>query len=162
MEYGGMIRRGYFVRSLSGEQYALPEALAMLRAMRGAATSSVVAISAADPANAYGSILPGCGIAREPGNFIAVRNGEMIIGIVGKSMELALSLDHDTFVTALAALMKLKPKLMIEIISGVSALESTWVRTMASLGFHSNGRALVYDGLPGPSPMLAHSAAPVH
>ena len=67
MEYGGMIRRGYFVRSLSGEQYALPEALAMLRSMRGAAASGVVAISAADPANPYGSLLPGCGITREAG-----------------------------------------------------------------------------------------------
>ena len=56
MEYGGMIRRGYFVRSLSGEQYALPEALAMLRAMRGASASTVIAVSAADPANPYGSI----------------------------------------------------------------------------------------------------------
>jgi hypothetical protein len=86
----------------------------------------------------------------------------MIIGIVGKSLEAALSLDHEAFVTALAALMKFRPKLVVETINGVSALESTWVRTMASMGFHSNGRALVYDGLHGPSPMLAHSAAPVH
>ena len=34
MEYGGTIRRGWFVRSLSGEQYAFPEAVEMLRAMR--------------------------------------------------------------------------------------------------------------------------------
>jgi ATP-dependent Lhr-like helicase len=32
MEYAGRIRRGYFVRALSGEQYALPEALELLRA----------------------------------------------------------------------------------------------------------------------------------
>ena len=30
------IRRGYFVRSLGGEQYALPEAVEMLRAIRTA------------------------------------------------------------------------------------------------------------------------------
>ena len=34
MEYAGTIRRGYFVRALSGEQYALPEALERLRAIR--------------------------------------------------------------------------------------------------------------------------------
>ena len=32
LEYGGTIRRGWFVRSLSAEQYALPEAVEMLRA----------------------------------------------------------------------------------------------------------------------------------
>ena len=32
LEYGGAIRRGWFVRSLSGEQYALPEAVEMLHA----------------------------------------------------------------------------------------------------------------------------------
>ena len=72
MEYGGIIRRGYFVRSLSGEQYALPEALAMLRSPQST-PSPVIAISAVDPANPYGSLLPGCGIAREAGNLIALR-----------------------------------------------------------------------------------------
>ena len=75
-----MIRRGYFVRSLSGEQYALPEALAMLRSARNQRPRRVIAISAVDPANPYGSLLPGCGIAREAGNLIALRNGEVIAG----------------------------------------------------------------------------------
>ena len=154
MEYGGMIRRGYFVRSLSGEQYALPEALAMLRAMRGAATSSVAAISAADPANPYGSLLPGCGIAREASNLIAIRNGAVVLGLTGKSFEIGAALEEETFAPALAALMKLRPRLVIEVIGGIPALESKWVRALAAMGFHSNGRALVYDGLPGPSPGL--------
>ena len=37
MEYAGAIRRGYFVRALSGEQYALPAALEMLAAARNPA-----------------------------------------------------------------------------------------------------------------------------
>ena len=162
MEYGGIIRRGYFVRSLSGEQYALPEALAMLRAMRGAAASGVVAISAADPANPYGSLLPGCGITREAGNLIAIRNGAVVLGLAGKSLETGTALEDDTFAPALAALMKLRPKLVIETIGGSPALESKWVRALAAMGFHSNGRALVFDGLPGPSPGLmrgGHTAA---
>ena len=165
MEYGGMIRRGYFVRSLSGEQYALPEALAMLRAMRGASASTVIAVSAADPANPYGSILSGCGIARESGNMIAVANGAVMLGLAGKSLEAAPLLTDDRFTAALAALMKLRPKLVIETISGVPALESQWVRAMAAIGFHSDGRALVYDGLHGPTPAFSrgiHSAASAH
>jgi len=161
MEYGGMIRRGYFVRSLSGEQYALPEALAMLRAMRGEGSAGIVAMSAADPANPYGQILPGCGIAREAGNLIAIRNGTVILGLAGKSLEAAPSLNNETLVAALSALMKLRPKLVIEAIGGVPALESKWVRTMAAMGFHSNGRALVYDGLHGPSPALSRKTHPL-
>ena len=57
LEYGGTIRRGWFVHSLSGEQYALPEAVEMLRAMRGAnpAREKPVAMGAIDPANPYGA-----------------------------------------------------------------------------------------------------------
>ena len=80
-------------------------------------------------------------------------------------METGAALEDDTFAPALAALMKLRPKLVIETIGGSPALESKWVRALAAMGFHSNGRALVYDGLPGPSPALmrgTHAAAPVH
>ena len=76
MEYAGAIRRGYFVRALSGEQYALPAALEMLAASRklNPAREHPLALSAADPANPYGAVLPGCGVAREVGNFV-VRAG---------------------------------------------------------------------------------------
>jgi hypothetical protein len=39
------------------------------------------------------------------------------------------------------------------------------VRAMAAMGFHSDGRALVYDGLHGPTPAFSrgiHSAASAH
>ena len=64
------------------------------------------------------------------------------------------SLDESSFRAALTALMKLRPKLTIETISGLPALESNWVSSLAAMGFHSNGRALIYDGLPGPAPTL--------
>src|SRR5262249_25115880 len=51
VEYGGTIRRGYFVRSLSGEQYALPEAVEMLRAIRTTPPPEhIAALCAVDPA----------------------------------------------------------------------------------------------------------------
>ncbi|MGA2409497.1 MAG: helicase-related protein [Candidatus Binataceae bacterium] len=154
MEYGGMIRRGYFVRSLSGEQYALPEALEMLRATRSAPSSPPIALSASDPANPYGAMLPGCGIARETGNLIVLQDGRVILGFSGKSMQAADALGDEAFAAALAALMKLRPRLTVETIDDVPALESRWVRTLAAMRFHSNGRALVCDGLHGPSPMI--------
>jgi ATP-dependent Lhr-like helicase len=160
MEYAGLIRRGWFVRALSGEQYALPEALEILRAMRARsiAAGPPVAISAADPANPYGVLLPGCGIPRESANLLVVRAGQVLLGLAGRALVVPDALDDETFGAAVAALMKLKPKLVIETIDGGPALESSHVRAMATMRFHSDGRALVYDGLPGPMP--ARAAAP--
>ncbi len=60
MEARGEVRGGYFVTGMSGEQYALPEALALLRRHREAPETPVdVALSAADPLNFTGSIIPG-------------------------------------------------------------------------------------------------------
>jgi hypothetical protein len=56
---------------------------------------------------------------------------------------------------ALEALMAFRPKLTIETIDDVPALESDRVTVMAALRFHSDGRALVFDGLPGPTPARA-------
>ena len=113
LEYGGAIRRGWFVRSLSGEQYALPEAVEMLQAARNLipAREKPVALSAIDPANPYGAMLPGCGIAREAGNVIVVRAGRVIAGLQGRAMISGAEgdVDDESFGAAVAALMTLKP-----------------------------------------------------
>jgi hypothetical protein len=64
----------------------------------------------------------------------------------------AAQLDDGEFGAALDALMALRPRLLIDTIDGCPALESGRVHVMAARGFHSDGRALVYDGLPGPRP----------
>jgi ATP-dependent Lhr-like helicase len=59
LEEAGQIRRGYFVAGLSGMQFALPEALERLRAVREPKGEQEVALLAAtDPANPYGLSLP--------------------------------------------------------------------------------------------------------
>jgi ATP-dependent Lhr-like helicase len=157
MEYAGTIRRGYFVRSLSGEQYALPAALEMLTAARNlkASRERPVALSAADPANPYGAVLPGCGVAREAGNFVVLRAGRVMLGLAARSLVSIDSLDDEAFSAALGALIELKRKVVVETIDGAPALGSVRVGAMAAMGFHSDGRALVYDGLPGPAPTRA-------
>jgi len=164
MEYGGTIRRGWFVRSLSGEQYAFPEALEMLRAMRGqsAAREKPAALSAADPANPYGAILKGCGVTRDAGNIVVIRGGRLILAMVARAILTGSSidkqsdpLDDESFSAAAAALMTTRGKLLIDSIDGVPALESPRVGLLAAMRFHSDGRALVYDGLPGPAPTRA-------
>jgi ATP-dependent helicase Lhr and Lhr-like helicase len=60
MEARGTIRGGRFVNGFSGEQYALPEAVDGLRAIRRAErTGETVTISASDPLNLAGIVLPG-------------------------------------------------------------------------------------------------------
>jgi ATP-dependent helicase Lhr and Lhr-like helicase len=60
MEARGTIRGGRFVNGFSGEQYALPEAVDALRAVRKAdRTGETIRISAADPLNLVGIVLPG-------------------------------------------------------------------------------------------------------
>ena len=159
LEYGGAIRRGWFVRSLSGEQYALPEAVEMLQAARNLipAREKPVALSAIDPANPYGAMLPGCGIAREAGNVIVVRAGRVIAGLQGRAMISGTEgdVDDESFGAAVAALMTLKPHFRIDSIDGVPALESPRVGILAAMRFHSDGRSLVFDGLHGPAPARA-------
>ncbi|HZO80148.1 MAG TPA: DEAD/DEAH box helicase [Candidatus Binataceae bacterium] len=157
LEYAGTIRRGYFVRSLSGEQYALPAALETLAAVRNLnpARERPVALSAADPANPYGALLPGCGVARDAANFIVLRAGRVVLGLAGRALVVADALDDEAFAAALGALIELRRKLTVETVDGVEALASARVGAMAAMGFHSDGRALVYDGLPGPAPARA-------
>ena len=154
MEYAGSIRRGYFVHGLSGEQYALPAALEMLAGVRNLnpARERPVALSAIDPANPYGAVLHGCGIAREAGNFVVLRAGRAVLGLAGRSLVTMDTPDDDAFSAALGALVELRRKLAVETIDGGAALRSARVGAMAAMGFHSDGRALVYDGLPGPAP----------
>ena len=156
LEYSGAIRRGWFVRSLSGEQYALPEAVEMLHAARSLipARAKPVALSAIDPANPYGAVIPGCGIAREAGNVIVLRAGRVIAGLQGRAMITGGEgeVDDESFGAAVAALMTLKPRITIDSIDGVPALESPRVGILAAMRFHSDGRSLVFDGLHGPAP----------
>jgi ATP-dependent Lhr-like helicase len=156
LEYAGIIRRGWFVRALSGEQYALPEAVEMLRAGRQTKEMGPpLMLSAADPANPFGVLLPGCGIPREPGNLLIVQNGDVIAGLAGRALTSSAGLDQVGFTAALKELMKMRPRLVVETVDGEPALESAYVSMMAAMGFHSDGRSLVYDGLPGPMPRRA-------
>jgi ATP-dependent Lhr-like helicase len=60
LEARGEIRGGRFVAGLSGEQFALPEAVGQLRAVRRSdPMGELIGISAADPLNLTGIVTPG-------------------------------------------------------------------------------------------------------
>ncbi len=76
LEARGEIRGGRFIAGIAGEQFALPEALAALRAVRKRPhDGAVIEVSAADPANLLGSVLPGARVPRVAGNRVAFRDG---------------------------------------------------------------------------------------
>ena len=60
MENRGEIRGGRFVAAFLGEQFALPEALDLLRSVRrGGKAGELIEVAAADPLNLSGILLPG-------------------------------------------------------------------------------------------------------
>jgi ATP-dependent Lhr-like helicase len=64
LEARGEVRGGRFVAGVSGEQYALPEAVSGLRDVRRAErTGDLVSLSAADPLNLAGLVTPGARVA---------------------------------------------------------------------------------------------------
>ncbi len=76
LEDRGEVRGGRFVNGFLGEQFALPEAVESLRAMRNLpASGEVVTISAADPLNLVGFIVPGERVAAISGKYVTFRDG---------------------------------------------------------------------------------------
>jgi ATP-dependent helicase Lhr and Lhr-like helicase len=76
MEARGTIRGGRFVRGFSGEQYALPEAVDALRAVRKKEhTGETITLSAADPLNLVGIVVPGSRVPALAGNAVTYVDG---------------------------------------------------------------------------------------
>lgn len=75
MEARGEIRGGRFVEGLVGEQFASPEAVEALRAMRREEPGELVLISAADPLNLVGILTPGPRVPPQSGQVIALADG---------------------------------------------------------------------------------------
>ena len=90
MEWRGEIRGGRFVNGFTGEQYALPEAVESLRAVRRDTQSGLpdIRVSAADPLNLIGIILPGEKVSSNSSKTILFRNG---VPINDKASVIAIS-----------------------------------------------------------------------
>ena len=76
MEARGEIRGGRFVSEFSGEQYALPEAVEALRAVRRKdGDGALIPLSGADPLNLTGLITPGERVPSVAGNRVVYQDG---------------------------------------------------------------------------------------
>jgi ATP-dependent Lhr-like helicase len=94
LENRGEIRGGRFVAGFSGEQYALPDAIAALREVRRRpAAGSFVSISAADPLNLVGILTPGPRLAALTGNRLLYRDGIPIALLAAGEVRFLAELD---------------------------------------------------------------------
>jgi ATP-dependent Lhr-like helicase len=76
LEAQGKIRGGRFVNGMSGEQFALSEAVSTMRAVRRQeARGELVSLSAADPLNLTGIVTPGPRVPALTGNRVLFRDG---------------------------------------------------------------------------------------
>jgi ATP-dependent Lhr-like helicase len=84
LEARGEIRGGRFVAGVTGEQYAAPEAIALLReARRKPRDGHTVSLSGADPLNLVGIVTPGPRLPALAGNRVLYRDGVPIALLSG-------------------------------------------------------------------------------
>lgn len=157
LEFRGEVRRGYFVRGLSGAQFALPEAVEMLRAEDTTVAGETVVITAADPANVF--TLP---IPQDPARdafvrprsraallvavngsvvMMAERRGERVVVRPGTSEE---DVRHAAAALARHLLARTTRDLVVETIDGVPASGAAWRDAFVAAGFRGGTIGLRY------------------
>jgi ATP-dependent helicase Lhr and Lhr-like helicase len=95
LESRGEIRGGRFVAGFSGEQFALPEAIAMLREVkRQSDAEDWVVVSGSDPLNLAGILTPGPKLASLAGNRLVYRTGVPVAALAAGEVTFFLELDR--------------------------------------------------------------------
>jgi ATP-dependent Lhr-like helicase len=93
LEARGEIRGGRFVAGITGEQFALPEAIGAMRTARKQENQGqLICVSAADPLNLVGLILPGDKIPAFTGNRILYRDGLPIATLISDEVKFLVEL----------------------------------------------------------------------
>ena len=107
LEARGEIRGGRFVAGFSGEQFALPEAIGLLReTRRKPASDAWVSVSGADPLNLAGILTPGPKLAALTGNRLLYRDGLPIALFAGGEVQFLETLEAREQWQARKALMR--------------------------------------------------------
>lgn len=107
LEARGEIRGGRFVAGFAGEQFALSEAVSTLRSVRRTQPDgTLVSVSAADPLNLVGIILPGNRVPVIPTNRILYRDGVTIAILEAGQVRFLTELDKTAEWKARTALIR--------------------------------------------------------
>jgi ATP-dependent helicase Lhr and Lhr-like helicase len=176
MEDAGTVRRGYFVESLEGAQFAWPGAIDRLREAPRGDAARVDVLPAVDPACAWGSALPwpqlrdpGARPARRVGATAILVDGELAVWLEPKAKRLVTGdLPAESIELALAvglprvAARARRRELLIELIDGVPAGASPLARVLLANAARADYRGLVVraqpSAIPAPAPAPAATA----
>ena len=121
MEARGEVRGGRFVANVGGEQYALPEAVERLRQLRDQPHHPPVRLSAVDPLNLSGLLIPGPRVRAHLGNVVIVAGGVCVAMRQGGKRWISDRLDPETAAAVRAVL----GGLPVETPYGTSGLQPT-------------------------------------
>ena len=122
LEARGEIRGGRFVGGFSGEQYALPEAIGLLRSTRREQSAGeLVAVSGADPLNLVGILTPGEAVPAITSNRVLYRDGvPVVVRGEGKGERFLVEVPTAERDVLRAALMRRRPAPLVRAYLGKS------------------------------------------
>ena len=163
LELRGEVRRGYFVEGLPGVQYALPDVVERLRAVNGALATSgaggagggLAVLSAADPAQLYGTDAFGGALrfARVASTAVALAGGGPVAAFEDGGAGVAVDPQHPALVPALRALARWwvarrrgTERLKLERWAGEPVLGSPGVPLLEAAGFVRDAGAMLFVG----------------
>jgi ATP-dependent Lhr-like helicase len=160
LEFRGEVQRGYFVAGLAGAQFALPEAVELLRSA-SASDAAPVVMSTSDPANVY--TLPlAPGTAADPmarprgaGALLVTIEGRIVLTAEGRGARLRTAegaTPAEVGAAARAVAERLtahrgalrQRDIVVDTIDGERAASSRWRDAMRDAGFRSMGTGLRY------------------
>jgi ATP-dependent Lhr-like helicase len=107
LEARGELRGGRFVAGFAGEQFAAPEAVVSLRAVRRReAVAGYVSVSGADPLNLLGILTPGPRLASLAGNRLVYADGLPVAVYAAGAVSFLAPLDPAAQQSARSALLR--------------------------------------------------------
>ncbi len=159
LEFRGEVQRGYFVAGLAGAQFALPDAIELLRAPPDDDDRAPVVLASSDPANVHALPLT-AGTAADPlarprgaGALLVTVAGRIVLTAEGRGTRVHVAAGADpaevaAAATALAARLAARSAggtrhdVTIETVNGERASASPHAAAFREAGFRSNGAAL--------------------
>jgi ATP-dependent Lhr-like helicase len=162
LEMRGEVRRGYFVQSLPGLQFALPEAVERLRALRDEAAQApeLVLMNADDPANLYGPARDDgpltvqgepLAFSRVPSTWLVLHRGlpVLVAGDTGANLIVPQGVEEGLVQSALRVLLdhlaRFERRIAVETWNEAPVLQSDGQPLLESVGFYRSYPEVVWE-----------------